>query len=92
MPQDDNRLGYTHSDIAVPKHDIQHLTPLAQQVCELMSHDPFLTQRSIAERLQISADQLRVIAAEIRADAGAQNDILYQGDGSKYWTNTIRPL
>ena len=93
MPQENNsRLGYTHSDVAVPKHDISHLTPLAQQVCKLMSHDPFLTQRRIAEQLKISADQLQVIAQEIRADNGAQNYILYQGDGTKYWTNTIRPL
>lgn len=93
MQQENNsRLGYTHSDIAVPTHDISHLTPLAQQVCRLMSHDPFITQRKIADHLKVNSDRLLVIAAEIRADVDAQNYILYQGDGTKYWTNTIRPL
>ena len=90
--KDNSRLGYTHSDIEIPSHNISHLTPLAQEVCKLMSHDPFLTQRNIASCLQINNEQLLVIAAEIRADEDAQNYILYQGDGTKYWTNTIKPL
>lgn len=87
------RLGYTHSKVEGPTNaDILHLDPVSQQVCKLLSDDPFITQREIAKQLSISANELLVISSKIREDQPAQNYILYHGGGTKYWTNTITPL
>jgi len=58
----------------------------------MLANDPFVTQRKIASTLNISADQLRELSHALRQDNRAQNHILLRGEGTKYWTNTIRPL
>lgn len=88
-----SRLGYTHSSVTVDQDaDISHLDSVSMQVCEMLANDPFVTQRKIASTLNISADQLRELSHALRQDINAQNHILLHGEGTKYWTNTIRPL
>lgn len=87
------RLGYTHTPVSIPQDsNISHLSTQAQQVCQLISDDPFITQRTIAKHLNISSDELFNITQDVRNDDHAQNYILYHGGGTKYWTNTIKPL
>jgi dTDP-4-amino-4,6-dideoxy-D-glucose ammonia-lyase len=87
------RLGYTHSSVAVDQAaDISHLDSVSMQICKMLADDPFVTQRKIAAILNISVDQLRNLSQMLRQDANAQNHILFRGEGTKYWTNTIQPL
>jgi dTDP-4-amino-4,6-dideoxy-D-glucose ammonia-lyase len=88
-----SRLGYTHSSVAVDQDaDISHLDSVSSQVCKMLADDPFITQRKIASTLNISVDQLYNLSQALRQDIKAQNHILFSGEGTKYWSNTIRPL
>lgn len=86
------KLGYTHSTTHVPDTDISHLDNREQKICALLADDPFVQQRDIAKTLDLTLDQLKQSVAVIRHDDLAQNYILHAGLGTKYWTNTIKPL
>jgi dTDP-4-amino-4,6-dideoxy-D-glucose ammonia-lyase len=86
------KLGYTHSTTSAPTSGIDHLNQVEQQICILLSDDPFIRQQDIAKELNLTVDQLKQATATIRNDELAQNYILHKGLGTKYWTNTIKPL
>jgi hypothetical protein len=86
------RLGYTHDYTAAPSVDIAHLDFVSQAVCKLLADDPFIRASDVCKQLGISVDTYIELSRTIRADSSAQNYVLYQGHGSKYWNNTVRPL
>jgi dTDP-4-amino-4,6-dideoxy-D-glucose ammonia-lyase len=86
------RLGYTHDYTAAPSVDIAHLDFVSQAVCKLLADDPFIRASDVCKQLDISINTYIELSRIIRSDSSAQNYILYQGHGSKYWTNTVRPL
>lgn len=93
MPSQNNaRLGYTHENVPIDLEDINHLDGIDQEICKLLADDPFITQRDLAKRLGLAADQLKDIAKRLRSDPKAQQYIMRAGVGTKYWTNTIYPL
>jgi dTDP-4-amino-4,6-dideoxy-D-glucose ammonia-lyase len=93
MSQKNNtRLGYKHQDHSVQVDTIGHLSPLAVAVCQRLADDPFVTQRTLAQSLNISAQELQQISNIVRMDGAAQNYIMHGGSGTKYWTNTVTPL
>lgn len=87
-----NRLGYHHTDTESKQADIILLSPVAQDMCRLMSDNPFITQQEISVNLNIDLAQHKAVVEEIRNNSAAQDYILYAGTGSKYWINTIKPL
>lgn len=93
MSQKNNtRLGYKHQGHSVQVDTIGHLSPLAVAVCQQLADDPFVTQRTLAQSLNISAQELQQISSIVRMDRTAQNYIMHGGSGTKYWANTVTPL
>jgi dTDP-4-amino-4,6-dideoxy-D-glucose ammonia-lyase len=86
------RLGYTHNYTTIPDAGITHLDSVSQSVCKLLANDPFIRASDICKQLGISVDNYIKLSKTIRSDSSAQNYILYQGHGTKYWSNTIGPL
>ena len=87
------RLGYTHTH-SVGEHlqNICDISSDSSAIVRLMADDPFITQREIANKLNITKEKLLELVAEIRNSQWAQNYIIHKGLGTKYWTNTIAPL
>lgn len=89
----DNRLGYQHQDAEISNiPNINNLSVEAQTICRVMADNPFITQKDIGEQLHLTLEQHQQIVNEIRNSNAAQDFILYHGTGSKYWSNTIKPL
>lgn len=86
------RLGYTHNYTAVPNASIAHLDTVSQAICQMLADNPFVRASDICNQLGINVREYLKLSAIINADASAQDYILYQGHGTKYWTNTIGPL
>jgi dTDP-4-amino-4,6-dideoxy-D-glucose ammonia-lyase len=86
------RLGYQHHDTDKFISDISSLSTIARGICQELADNPFVTQKELSKKFSLPLDQLLVIIQEIRASESAQNYILYNGIGTKYWTNTIKPL
>ena len=87
------RLGYQHhrSDPRVTASP-HVMSKEADTIMRAMSQDPFVTQRELADMCQVTAKQYQVAVNEVRLSDWAQQQILYNGTGTKYWTNTIMPL
>lgn len=86
------RLGYTHDYTETPDTSITHLDAVSQSICQLLADDPFIRAADICKKLSINVDDYINFSSVIRQDSAAQNYILHQGHGTKYWTNTIGPL
>lgn len=86
------RLGYKHEDQQQDIPNIGDLSNEAKSLIKLMSDDPFITQSAIAKKFNWKLEQHKLIVAEVRNSKNAQDYILTQGNGSKYWSNTIAPL
>lgn len=86
------RLGYSHHDVVIGSHDISHLSDLEQQICQRLADDPFVTMRKVSQDLGLNQIDFAHMVAHIRQDDQAQNYILTNGIGTKYWLNTIQPL
>jgi dTDP-4-amino-4,6-dideoxy-D-glucose ammonia-lyase len=86
------RLGYQHHQQEDQSIATQSLSIVAQQIVDAMKDDPFVTQKTIAQKFNIEFDQHVLAIQEIRASKWAQHEILNGGLGTKYWTNTIAPL
>jgi dTDP-4-amino-4,6-dideoxy-D-glucose ammonia-lyase len=64
----------------------------AWTVIHHLSDQPFTTQRELAEVVGTDRDDLRRLNAALRRCDWAQDLILRDGAGAKYWMNTILPL
>lgn len=84
------RLGYTHHAVENITAPSEQLSPIAMLIITAMQEDPFTTQRSLGKI--IPRDSHIKAINEIRASEWAQQQIIYGGIGTKYWTNTIMPL
>lgn len=86
------RLGYQHQRPQEQNVSHEQLRYSARLIVNAMREDPFVTQRSIAERFAIAKDEHLLAVEEIRNSSWAQHEITHSGVGTKYWTNTILPL
>lgn len=86
------RLGYTHQEQSTQQYSITHLPVGAQKVCQLLADDPFITMREIHNQTGFSPEVLLNLSTLINHDDVAQNYIIHNGSGTKYWTNTVIPL
>ena len=65
--------------------------PICWKIIKLLSNNPFITQEEISIRIQISKQELIKNNKIIWKSEWAQNYIINEGAGSKYWENTILP-
>lgn len=80
--------------IESPKDDaaLARWMPLAFQLIHKFSSYPFAAQRELSADLGLSGDTLKRLNAAVRESDFAQELIVNQGIGVKYWYNTIIPL
>lgn len=86
------QLGYTHEHCNIPNVDISQLDSVSQSICKMLADNPFMRAEDICKNLNITAGEYIKRSAELRKNQTAQNYIKFQGQGAKYWTNTIGPL
>ena len=65
--------------------------PICWKIIKLLSNNPFITQEEISIRIQITKQELIKNNKIICKSEWAQNYIINEGAGSKYWENTILP-
>ena len=65
--------------------------PLCWEIIRLLSENPFITQKEISKKFNLSRNKLIELNTTIRNSEFAQNYIINNGVGSKYWKNTILP-
>ena len=61
------------------------------EIIKFLSNNPFVTQKEICERFNLSKDELIEKNKKIRETDWTQDYIINTGVGSKYWKNTIIP-
>jgi dTDP-4-amino-4,6-dideoxy-D-glucose ammonia-lyase len=85
-------LGYKHNAGTEQHASIDHLDSKCQQICQLLSNDPFMSARQICSTLGLTVEEYKNMCMILRQDSQAQNFILNHGYGNKYWNNTVLPL
>jgi len=95
MNNQSKKIGYSfldklEKDDSVDKEFINE-NPICWKIIKLLSNNPFITQEEISTRIQISKQELIKNNKIICESKWAQNYIINQGAGSKYWKNTILP-
>ncbi|MBF85736.1 MAG: hypothetical protein CL489_14870 [Acidobacteria bacterium] len=70
---------------------VDHWTFQARSIVNLLADDPFITQEDIAIKLFLSKGILNKINKAIKQCKFAQ-DIIMNGQGAKYWKNSIIPI
>ena len=61
------------------------------EIIKFLSNNPFVTQKEICERFNLSKDELIEKNKKIRETDWTRDYIINTGVGSKYWKNTIIP-
>ncbi len=71
---------------------INHMTAIAFRIIHLLSFNPFISQKEILDAIPLNKEELIALNRALRSADFAQNLITAQGQGHKYWMNTILPL
>jgi dTDP-4-amino-4,6-dideoxy-D-glucose ammonia-lyase len=70
---------------------VDNVTAKAKSIVSMLADNPFVTQEEIANKLILDKEQLNKINKAIKECKFAQ-DLIINGQGTKYWKNSIIPL
>ncbi len=95
METDKLHVGYNFSKHDEKKYFMDEKfvseNPDCWEIIKFLSDNPFVTQKEICERFNLSKDELIEKNKKIREASWTRDYIINTGVGSKYWKNTIIP-